>query len=254
MDRKIRVLLVDDETSARRRLLQFLSLEPDVLVIGECKNGLEACAKIEQQKPDLVFLDVEMPERNGFEVIRNIGVEYMPATIFATAYDHYALSAFESNAIDYLLKPFDQERFSKAMMKARGWIRVGLLEEYRAKLSAVLEGIDNTKKYPERLMVRSGDTQKLIKTSDILYISAEGNYIRLHTLSETIQIRERMLGIIEQLDPQLFRRIHRSHIVNLDHITKLLPWFGGDSLIMMADGYRLTLSRNYRDALKDFTI
>ena len=253
MNRQIRVLLVDDETSARRRLLQFLTLEDDLSVVGECKNGLEACTEIHRLTPDLVFLDVEMPERNGFEVIRHIGVESMPVTIFATAYDHYALSAFETNAIDYLLKPFDQERFNKAMTKARNWLRVETLDEYQTKLSVVLAGLDSAKKYPERIIVRSGESQKLIKTSDILYISAEGNYIRLHTLSETIQMRERMLGMIEQLNPQLFRRIHRSHIVNLDHIKKLLPWFGGDALIMMADGSRLTLSRNYRDAMKDFT-
>ena len=201
MQEKIKVLLVDDETSARRRLKQFLSDEADVNIIGECQNGLEACLEIKRLKPDLVFLDVEMPERNGLEVVGAIGIESMPATIFATAYDHYALPAFDANALDYLLKPFDQTRFRKSMAKARAWIRMGNLTEHREQLSAVLAGLDSAKKYPDRFMVRSGESQKLIKTSDILYISAEGNYIRLHTHSETIQMRERMLGMIEQLDP-----------------------------------------------------
>ncbi len=252
LQNKICVLVVDDETSARRRLAQFLSDETDVEIIGECKNGLEASIEIERLAPDLVFLDVEMPERNGLEVVEHIGVERMPATIFATAYDHYALPAFDANAIDYLLKPFDQTRFIKSMTKARNWIRMGNLAEYRTQLSAVLTNLGNTKKYPDRMLVRAGESQQLIKTSDILYIAAEGNYIRLHTLSGSYQMRERMLGIIDQLNPQTFRRVHRSHIVNLDHVKKLLPWFGGDSLIMMSDGCRLTLTRNFREALKDF--
>ena len=252
MNSPIRVLIADDETSARRRLLQFLAEESDVSVIAECSDGVQACAQIERLAPDLVFLDVEMPELDGLGVVARIGADRMPATIFATAYDHYALSAFDANAMDYLLKPFDRERFSKSMAKARSWIRMGHLSECQTQLTALLADQGRAKKYPERLLVRSGESQQLINTAEILYISSEGNYIRLHTLGGKHQLRERMVGIIDRLDPATFRRIHRSHIVNLNHVRKLLPWFGGDTLVMMADGSRLTLSRNYRQALQDF--
>jgi len=228
----IRVLVVDDETSARRRVAQFLAAHPDVEIVGEAQNGVQACEAIERLQPDLVFLDVEMPEMSGLEVAERIGAAHMPATIFATAYEHYALGAFNAHAMDYLVKPFDEARFGAAMAKARRWL-------------GARQGHD-------RLLVKSGQSHVLLKVADIMYISAEGNYVRLHTTSGEHLLRERMAGILERLDGVLFKRIHRSHIVNLDHVSKLLPWFGGDSLVMMADGSRLTLSRNHRDALKGF--
>jgi len=248
MSAVIRVLVADDETSARRRLLQFLARQPDVCVAGESGNGLQACADIARLKPDLVFLDVEMPELNGLQVAERIGAANMPATIFATAYDHYALGAFNANAVDYLVKPFDEERFGLAMAKARRWLSAEpgkFGQQLGAALAAARAG-------QERILVRTGEAQLLVKAADIVYISAEGNYVRLHTLAGEHLMRERMAGMLERLDGALFRRIHRSHIVNLDHVKKLLPWFGGDSLVMMADGSRLTLSRNHREALRDF--
>jgi two-component system LytT family response regulator len=243
---RIRVLVVDDETSARKRLLQFLAPLPDVEVVGESRNGREACDDIVRLQPTLVFLDVEMPELSGLDVVAQIGVDNMPATIFATAYDHYALSAFDANATDYLLKPFDQQRFDSAMDKARRWIAGGP-GQLRPGLQGALASLTTA---PQRILVRSGENQLMLKTADILYISAEGNYVRLHTLGASYLMRERMAGILARLAGTPFRRIHRSHIVNLDHVTKLLPWLGGDSLVMMADGSRLTLSRNHRDALQ----
>lgn len=236
MSAMIRVLVADDETSARRRLMQYLAAYADVSVVGESCNGLQACEDIARLKPDLLILDVEMPELNGLQVAGRVGAANMPATIFATAYEQYALGAFNTNAVDYLVKPFDEARFATAMAKARRW------------LGAAADG----KGAQERILVRTGDAQLLVKAADILYISAEGNYVRLHTLGGEHLMRERMAGILERLDGTLFRRIHRSHIVNLDHVKKLLPWFGGDSLVMMADGSRLTLSRNHRDALSGF--
>jgi two-component system LytT family response regulator len=236
MNAAIRVLVVDDETSARRRLMQYLAAYPDVSVVGESSNGVQACQDIARLKPDLLILDVEMPELNGLQVAERVGAANMPATIFATAYEHYALSAFDTNAVDYLVKPFDQERFATAMAKARRW----------------LGAAGSAKETPGRILVRSGDTQLLVKAADVLYISAEGNYVRLHTAAGEHLMRETMAGMLERLDASLFRRIHRSHIVNLDHVKKLLPWFGGDNLVMMADGTRLTLSRNHREALSGF--
>lgn len=251
MNGKLRVLLVDDETTARRRIAQFLAAHGDIDVAGEARNGLEACSEIVRLRPDLVFLDVEMPEMSGLEVVGRIGVENMPATVFATAYDHYALDAFNANAMDYLVKPFDEARFALALAKARRWLGAGR-EQFGAQLQAVMNKLGSARAAQERILVRSGDSQLLVKAADILYISAEGNYVRLHTLSGEHLMRERMAGMLERLDGALFRRIHRSHIVNLDHVKKLLPWFGGDCLVMMADGTRLTLSRNHRDALREF--
>lgn len=251
MSGAIRVLVVDDETSARKRLLQFLATQPGVALAGEACNGLEACEQIARLKPDLVFLDVEMPELSGLEVVRRIGIEYMPATIFATAYDHYALDAFDANAMDYLLKPFDQARFDAAMAKARRWLAAGP-GQFRQQLGNVMAALEPARDAQDRILVKSGEVQHLVKVADIMYISAEGNYVRLHTAAGEHLMRERMAGMLERLDGALFRRIHRSHIVNLDYVKKLLPWFGGDSLVMMADGSRLTLSRSHRDALRDF--
>jgi two-component system LytT family response regulator len=248
----IRVLIADDETSARRRLLQFLADEPDVSVVAECRDGRATCLAIEQHAPDLVFLDVEMPEYSGLEVVEKIGIERMPATIFATAYDHYAVSAFDANAMDYLLKPFDKPRFARAMAKARARLRSGQPGEARAELAGVMNKLASARSTSDRILVRSGESQQLLKASEIMYVTAEGNYVRLHGKDGDYQLRETMVGMLERLEPAQFRRIHRSHIVNLDHVRKILPWFGGDSLVMMADGCRLTLSRNYRDALQDF--
>lgn len=251
MSGTIRVLVADDETSARKRLIQFLGAHADVALAGEARNGLEACEQIARLQPDLVFLDVEMPELSGLEVVHKIGTDNMPATIFATAYDHYALGAFDANAMDYLLKPFDQARFDAALIKARRWLQTGP-GQFRQQLGSVMAALTPAKEAQDRLLVRSGESQLLVKAADIMYISAEGNYIRLHTAAGEHLMRERMAGILERLDGTLFRRIHRSHIVNLDYVKKLLPWFGGDSLVMMADGSRLTLSRNHREALRDF--
>ena len=251
MSAPIRVLLADDETSARKRLSQFLAGHIDCEVVGESRNGRQACNDIARLTPDLVFLDVEMPELNGLEVAARIGAANMPATIFATAYDHYALGAFNANAMDYLVKPFDQQRFTVAMDKARRWLGAGQ-EQFRDQLGAVLKEVAAARSGQDRILVRSGEAQHLVRAADIMHISAEGNYIRLHTVGGEHLMRERMAGIQQRLDGTVFRRIHRSHIVNLDHVKKLLPWFGGDLLVMMSDGSRLTLSRNYREALREF--
>ena len=249
----IRVLVVDDESSARRRLLQFLAGESDVVVVGESSDGNMACRAIEQLAPDLVFLDVEMPELSGLDVVARIGIERMPATIFATAYGHYAVSAFDANAMDYLLKPFDQPRFARAMAKARARLRNKAGAETRQAPASVLDQLGSARSGSERILVRDGESQQLIKLSDILYIAADGNYVRLHTAAERFLLRQTLTAMMARLDRAQFRRIHRSHIVNLDYVSKILPWFGGDSLVMMANGCRLTLSRTYREALADFS-
>ncbi len=239
----IRTLIVDDETIARRRLRQFLDMEGDIEIVGECENGGQACASIRDLAPDLVFLDVEMPVKNGFEVVQSIGANLMPVTVFVTAYDHYACNAFEVDAIDYLLKPFDQQRFKKALLKARE--NLGLRAQQKIPSAA-------SSNKDVRFLVKQGESQVLIKAEDVLYVSADGNYVQLHTVEGSYRLRERMLGMLERLDIKDFRRIHRSTIANLNYVKKLLPWFGGDYLVMMSDGTRLTLSRNFREAIREF--
>lgn len=249
----IRVLIADDETAARRRLQYFLAAEPDFRVAGESQDGRDACTKIAQLAPDLVFLDVEMPELSGIEVVERIGPDRMPATIFATAYDHYAMAAFDANAIDYLLKPFDDRRFARSIAKVRHQVRGEPEVRQREKLLALIEGFGNGKTYPDRLLVKLDDAQQLVKMADIVHISADRNYINIHTTEGVTHVmRETMKGIQGRLDPAMFRRIHRSHIVNLDHVRRILPWFGGDRLVMTDNGARFTLSRNYLDALEGF--
>ncbi|KFN42804.1 LytR/AlgR family response regulator transcription factor [Arenimonas oryziterrae] len=252
MTGNIRALIVDDEVPARRRLQQFLAEEADVEIVGEASNGLLAVEAIEQLQPDLVFLDVQMPELDGFGVVQAIGTDAMPATVFVTAYDHYALPAFDANAIDYLLKPFDQDRFRRTMRRVRARLGREREDALQSQLLNVLDGLSKDRKYPDRLLVRTGESRQLVRLADLHYVTAEGNYVRLHTSTGAHLMRESMRGMEARLDPAIFRRIHRSSIVNIDHIGKLLPWFGGDYLVMMADGGKLTLSRNFRAALGEY--
>ena len=247
----LRVLIVDDEASARRRLVDLAALEPGVVVVGECSDGLQACGEIERLAPDLVLLDVEMPELDGLEVVSAVGVERMPATIFVTAHSHYAVPAFDADAMDYLLKPFDPERFSRAIAKARARLRAGDGRERVTSLRAAMTHLAAGGEAGSRLWVRCGDAKQLIRTEDVMYIRAEGNYMRVHVRDGEFVVRERLASLLAGLDPAIFRRVHRSHVVNLDHVRKRLPWFGGDALLIMSNGCRLTQSRTYRQALGD---
>ncbi len=249
-----RVLVADDEPAARRWLRDLISAQPGLQLVAECADGEAAAAQIERLEPDLVFLDVEMPVLTGLEVVRRIGVERMPPTVFVTAHGSYAAEAFEVDGLDYLLKPFGAERFARALAKARAWAGRDEGAARPQRLQAALDAFaplpTAAQLPPSRLLVRSGESQQFVRVSDILYIEADRNYVRLRTAEGWHSLRERMIGIVERLDPKVFRRIHRSHIVNLEHVHKLLPWFGGDRLVIMSDGARLTWSRHHRDALE----
>jgi two-component system LytT family response regulator len=264
----IRVLVTDDEPIARRRIRRFLRAESNVDVIGECSNGREAIEMIRQHNPDLVFLDVQMPDVDGFGVVSALGPEHMPAVIFVTAYDEYALKAFEVNAMDYLLKPFDAERFRSAFQRARDHIdRVNAAEagkRLKTLLEQVVSGEDRNGElaaalpqaappranYLDRLMVKSDGRVFFVKVTDVDWFEASGNYVRVHVGKTSHLIRETMAGIEASLNPQLFARIHRAVIVNLDRIKELQPWFAGDYVVILRDGRQLKLSRTYRDALQ----
>jgi two-component system LytT family response regulator len=248
---KISTIIVDDEPLARERLKRFLRDEPDVQVVGECGNGADALKQIRAIKPELVFLDIQMPEKDGFEVVEALDGGHVPAIIFVTAYDQYALQAFEVHALDYLLKPFNRERFRRAVAHARAQIekiRLGNLDE---RLSSLLADLQTGRRYLERLVVKSVGRVFFLRTAEIDWIEAAGNYLKLHVGRDSHMIRETMNSIESKLDPAVFLRIHRSTIVNIDRIKELHPMFSGDYSVILRNGTELALSRNYRDRFLD---
>jgi two-component system, LytTR family, response regulator len=247
----VRVLIVDDEPLARERIRALLEPEADIEIVGQCSDGLEAVAAIQKLSPDLVFLDAQMPELDGFGVIKMVGAAQMPAVIFVTAYDQYALRAFDVHALDYLLKPFDRERFEVALSRARAQIqheRNGVLNQ---RLMALLRDLKPDARSLDRLVIKSGGRVFFLKSEEIDWIEAAGNYLRLHVGQQSHLLRETMSAMEARLDPRLFLRIHRSVIVNVERIKELHPLFHGEYTVTLRDGTRLTLSRSYRDRLQE---
>ena len=246
----IRVLLVDDESLAREMLREMLQADPQVAIVGESCNGHEALEAIRTHSPDLIFLDVQMPELGGFEVLEALGKD-IPRVIFVTAYDQYAVRAFEVHALDYLLKPFDQERFDISWQRAKAQIlrdRDGGTDQ---RILALLEEMKAGNKYLERLVIKASGRIYFLETSEIDWIEAEGNYVSVHCAKKSHLLRETISSLEAQLDPKKFLRIHRSSIVRIDRIQELQPWFHGEYRIILQNGTQLTLSRNYRDKLQE---
>jgi two-component system LytT family response regulator len=248
---QIRVLLVDDELLAREMIREMLADDLEAVIIGECINGEEAVAAIAEHTPDLVFLDVQMPESTGFEVLETLKNGYVPHVIFVTAYDQYAVRAFEVHALDYLLKPFDRERFDACWQRAKEQIlkeRNGRLDE---RILTLLEELKAGSKYLERLVIKSGGRVFFLETDEIDWIEAEGNYVSVHSGKKSHLLRETISSLESQLDPKKFRRIHRSAIVQLDKIKELQPWFHGEYRVILHSGAQVMLSRNYRENLQE---
>lgn len=247
----MRVLIADDETPARQRIRQLLQTDPYLNIIGESADGLETVDRIKTEHPDLVFLDIEMPELNGFGVLEAVGPDHMPATVFTTAYNEHAIHAFEVNALDYLLKPIDPERMAKALDRAWVWRRTSLAKDYQTQLEDLLAMVRNEGQYLHRILVKEEDHHVILKVKDIQWVEAEDNYVRLHVEGTSHLLRTSMSSLLERMDPRQFRRIHRSSIVNLDCIQEVHPWFSGEHVMVMRDGTRLTMSRTYRDQFKE---
>ena len=246
----ITALIIDDEPLARDKIRRLLRTETDIKIIGEAMSGAEAVELIERLKPDLVFLDIQMPEMNGFEVLQTIENNKMPAVIFVTAYDKYAIKAFEIHALDYLLKPFDSERLQSALNRVRQYLEArnhGIFDE---KLLSLLSDLKAEKDYPRRFVLKTAGRVFFIKTSDIDWIEAAGNYVKLHTGKDAHLLRETMNKTEAKLNPEKFLRIHRSSLVNIEKIKELNPLFNGDYIVIMQDKTELTLSRNYHDRLR----
>jgi two-component system, LytTR family, response regulator len=257
MKQEIRTLLVDDEPLARESLKIFLAEQEGFRVIGECSDGLQAIQVINQDKPDLVFLDVQMPEVNGFEVLNEIETDNPPVVIFATAYEKYALQAFEANAIDYLLKPFDKSRFGEAIQKAVRYIN-GNNEQGLSHLRDLINTYNHLKtaagQFKQRILVKEKRKYFLVDLDDIYFFQASGDYVTIHKQKGTHLINESMNNLESKIDPGQFVRIHRSTIINLRYIDNLQPYFNGEFFITMKNGEKLKLSRNYRDKIKSIFI
>jgi two-component system, LytTR family, response regulator len=249
--KKIRTLVVDDEPLARERLTGLLSSEADIDLVGQCRDGEEAITSIMDHSPDLVFLDVQMPQMNGFEVIDAVGSDRMPLVIFVTAYDQHALRAFQVRALDYLLKPFDRERFSEALQRARKQIERDETGDIGRRLLALVKDLRKDQPRAERLVVKSGGRLFFLRADEIDWVEAAGNYVRLHVGTTSHLLRETMNAIEGRLDPEKFFRIHRSRIVNMERIQELQPWLNGEYAVLLRTGTRLTLSRGYREKLQD---
>ena len=253
----IRVLVVDDELPARQRIEDLLKQEPGASIVGSAENGVVAIEAIRRLAPDLVFLDIQMPVKTGLDVLREVGPAAMPATVLVTAYDQYALTAFDLAAVDYLLKPFDDERFEQAFRRARRLIAFEEIGRLRDRLVALLQHAGKgvppprpAESYLERIPVTRGAETRVIPVSHIEYITASGPYARLHVGSQRYVVREAMQVLEEALDPARFMRIHRSAIVRMDLVEGLHRGAGGEYRVVLRNGVRLRVSRSRREALE----
>jgi two-component system LytT family response regulator len=246
---KTRTLIVDDELLARERVRQLLQQEPEIEIVGECSNGREAVGAIQEKRPELIFLDVQMPELDGFGVLAELGAGERPAVVFVTAYDKFALKAFEVHAVDYLLKPFDKERFHTALRRALDQFARQQPGQIQKQISALLQELRPVQQ-SDRLAVKSEGRVVFLKTSDLDWVEAADNYVSLHVGKESHLLRETMSSIEQRLPVEKFIRISRSTIVNADRIKELQPLFHGEYAVILRDGTKLTLSRSHRDKLQ----
>jgi two-component system LytT family response regulator len=249
--KKVKTLIADDEPLARERLASLLAAEPDIEVVGQCRDGEEAVTAIQTQAPDLVFLDVQMPHMTGFDVIEAVGSDKMPLVIFVTAYDQHALRAFQVRALDYLLKPFDRERFTEALKRARTQVERAETGDVGKRLLALMKDLRRDQPRSDRLVVKSGGRLFFLRADEIDWIEAAGNYVRLHVGNTAHLLRETMTAIEGRLDPERFFRIHRCRIVNMERIQEMQPWLNGEYAVVLQNGTRLTLSRGYREKLQE---
>jgi two-component system LytT family response regulator len=244
---RLTVLLVDDEPLAREGLRMLLVRDPEIGAIHDAKNGHEAIAAIREAQPDLVFLDVQMPEMDGFGVVREIGAEQIPAVVFVTAHDQYAIQAFEINAIDYLLKPVTEERFFKALARVKARLAGG---DANRQILSLLETIASPNRHLKRLAVRTGGKTILVDVAEIDWVEAAENYVQLHTARGSHLLHVTMSTLEKSLDPAIFLRVHRSVIVNVTRIRELQPVMHGEYAITLASGTRVQSGRNYSERLK----
>jgi two-component system LytT family response regulator len=244
---KIRALVVDDESLVRNRIRRYLHEDPDIEIVGECADGIAAVAALRDTRPDLLFLDIQMPGSNGFQVIESIGLDLVPVTIFITAHDQFALKAFEAQALDYLLKPFGKERFQKAVARARTFLQGNQKAGLQDRTVGLIPIMTQLK---ARLAVKSDGRMLFLRFDEIDWVEAFGDYVNLHVGQQKHLVRARMVEMEKKLAPHHFCRIHRSSIVNLDSIKEMLPFLGGQTVVILKNGARLTVSRDSSQKLQ----
>lgn len=254
--RRIRAVIVDDEPAARRGIRLLLERDGGVDVVGEASGGAEAAELIGREKPELAFLDVQMPGCDGFQALMRAGAAIPPAVIFVTAYDEHALRAFEVNAVDYLLKPYDDARFAAALQRGKDEVRRREADTVNSRLHQLLDYLQHTpapaaavESPPDRILIKSSGEIFFLKAEEIDWIEAEGDYMKFHVAGRTHLMRETMARLEARLDPKRFIRIHRSTIVNIDRLRKLSPSFAGEYAVILHDGTKLKLSRGYHERI-----
>ena len=252
-------IIADDEAVARRRIARLLAERDDIELVAECSGGAAAVEAINRLKPDLVFLDVQMPDLDGFDVLGTLDLDRLPAVIFVTAYDQYALRAFDASAVDYLLKPYEPDRFTQAVDRALRSVERASAPDADDKLRRLLSEIIRSEQLPadpgaaapagrlDRFMVKRKDRTQFIRATDVDWIEADGNYVRLHVGAANHLVRGTIAACEARLDPRLFVRTHRRYIVNVERVKEVQPWFGGDYVILLHNGHKLRLSRNFRE-------
>lgn len=244
----IRAIIVDDEPLARDKVQLFAQSIPDLNIVDVCSNGHEALTSLKKTKPDLVFLDIQMPELTGFDILEKIKKEKLPGIIFITAYDEFALRAFEFHALDYLLKPFDRERFEKAVERAKEIVASEQNSDITSQqIQSLLDSLKKDTQTLERIIVKTNGRIIFLRVDEIDWMEAAGNYIKLHVGNESHLVRETMNNIEKQLNREKFVRIHRSTIVNIDRLKELQPWFNGEYKVLLTTNAQLVMSRGYRE-------
>ena len=248
---RIKALIVDDEPLARDRIREMLKEHPEIEIIGEARNGREAIDSVANHNPDLVFLDVQMPDLDGFGVLQNLKPEQIPVIIFVTAYDQHALRAFEVHAVDYLMKPFDRKRFAEAVEQAKFFLK-GAKEPDTARILSMLQELRTGAKYLERFAIKNGEKVFFVRAEDVDAIEAQGNYVRLSLANSSHLMRDTLNNIESQINPRMFVRIHRRTIVNIDRVKEVQTWARGEYRVVLSTGAHYTLSRGYRQHFDNF--
>ncbi|MBI2430228.1 MAG: response regulator [Ignavibacteriales bacterium] len=243
---KINTLIVDDEPLARERIRTLLKDEPEFDIAGEAANGKEALKKIQLVTIDLLFLDIQMPELDGIRLIEKLTPAQIPLIIFTTAYDSFAVKAFELNAMDYLLKPFTKKRFQQSLQRVKEQFSSDDKDLYSSTMLSTLQAIVQKKQYPERIVVKSEGKIQFIPLKDIMWAESDANYININTIREKVVMRETMTNLSQKLDPAIFLRTHRSVLVNVEFIKEMKPWFNDELVILLHNGTQLPVGRTYR--------
>jgi two-component system LytT family response regulator len=246
---KIATLVVDDEPIARHAVVRLLREDPDIVLGGEYGDGASAAQAIREQSPDLVFLDIQMPAMTGMDVVATIGAARMPATVFVTAYEQYAVRAFEANAVDYLVKPFSRDRFAETLRRAKARLGPGGVSGAAAgSIQQVLDALRRREGYLDRVPVRIDERVTFVDVDDIVWIKANRNIVEIHLADRVHEVRETMTSLAERLDPRHFARVHRSAIINVRRVQSIHPWFNGHHVVTMDTGQKLRMSRYQQEA------